>query len=171
MPAAGSKLTVSPLRDAHGKIVGASKIARDITDQKEAQQALERQANTLREQAQMLDLANILVRDTEDNIILWNTGMEKLYGWTKVEALGKNVHELLHTALPIPLEQIHELLFQNGQWEGELVHQKKNGDTLIVASQWVLHRDNRGRHQPHQRLLHAYYTFQRQIANTPGKRR
>jgi PAS domain S-box-containing protein len=33
-------LTVSPLRNAEGKIVGASKIARDITEKKRAQQAL-----------------------------------------------------------------------------------------------------------------------------------
>jgi PAS domain S-box-containing protein len=34
-------LTVSPLRDSSGKVVGASKIARDITQRKEAEQALQ----------------------------------------------------------------------------------------------------------------------------------
>jgi PAS domain S-box-containing protein len=35
-------LTVSPLRDATGKIVGATKVARDVTDLKRAEQALRR---------------------------------------------------------------------------------------------------------------------------------
>src|SRR5262249_33001314 len=33
-------LTVSPVRDAAGRIVGASKVARDITDRKRAEEAL-----------------------------------------------------------------------------------------------------------------------------------
>src|SRR5204863_5117351 len=49
-------ITVSPIRDAAGKIICASKISRDIRQQKQAQAALERQATVLREQAQMLDL-------------------------------------------------------------------------------------------------------------------
>jgi PAS domain S-box-containing protein len=40
-------LTVSPLKDATGKIIGASKIARDITNQKRAEQILRDQANVL----------------------------------------------------------------------------------------------------------------------------
>jgi PAS domain S-box-containing protein len=40
-------LTVSPLKDATGKIIGASKIARDITRQKRAEQILREQANVL----------------------------------------------------------------------------------------------------------------------------
>jgi len=35
-------ITVSPLRDAHGRIIGASKIARDITERKRAEEALRR---------------------------------------------------------------------------------------------------------------------------------
>jgi PAS domain S-box-containing protein len=40
-------LTVSPLKDSSGKIIGASKIARDITHQKRAEQILREQANVL----------------------------------------------------------------------------------------------------------------------------
>ena len=35
-------LTVSPIRDADGKIIGASKVARDITERKRAEQACEK---------------------------------------------------------------------------------------------------------------------------------
>ncbi|HEX7004295.1 MAG TPA: PAS domain S-box protein [Trueperaceae bacterium] len=41
-------LTVSPIKDGSGQVVGASKIARDITEVKRAQEALQEQARTLR---------------------------------------------------------------------------------------------------------------------------
>src|SRR4051812_17378034 len=40
-------LTVSPIRGANGKIIGASKIARDITEQRRAQRALDEGATRL----------------------------------------------------------------------------------------------------------------------------
>ena len=40
-------LTVSPLRDAEGRVIGASKIARDITERKRAEEALRRSEQEL----------------------------------------------------------------------------------------------------------------------------
>src|SRR5262249_54036497 len=48
-------LTVSPIRDAKGNIVGASKIARDITRRKRTEDALRRSEEKLRQQAQELE--------------------------------------------------------------------------------------------------------------------
>jgi PAS domain S-box-containing protein len=42
-------LTVSPLRDSHGNIIGASKVARDITERRVAQEALKRANEDLEE--------------------------------------------------------------------------------------------------------------------------
>jgi PAS domain S-box-containing protein len=137
-------LTISPIQNAKGEIVGVSSIARDITERKRAQEALERHASVLREQAQMLDLANVMVRDMSSHIILWNSGMEKMYGWSKAEALGKISHELLHTKFPEPFESILAALRQKGGWEGELVRVDKQGRQVVVASQWVLHTDAQG---------------------------
>lgn len=57
-------LTVSPVRDAAGRVVGASKIARDITDQKRSAQAL---AARLREQAALYRLTERLHRAQDDS--------------------------------------------------------------------------------------------------------
>jgi PAS domain S-box-containing protein len=137
-------LTVSPIRDVGGAIVGFSSIARDITERIQAQEALERHARTLREQAQMLDLANVMVRDVHDRIILWNTGMEKMYGWSRIETLGRLSYDILKTQFPLPIEQIRALLMRDGRWEGEVIHTRKDGAKITVSSQWVLHRDEKG---------------------------
>jgi CHASE3 domain sensor protein len=51
----------------------------------------DRYIGQLRDQALMLDLANdtIFIRDREDRITYWNQGAERLYGWSKEEALGQ----------------------------------------------------------------------------------
>ena len=93
----------------------------------------------------MLDLAHVIVKNMNDEIIFWNSGAERLYGFSKEEALGKIPRDLLKTKFPIPIEQIIEELLHTGKWEGELVHQKADGSKIFVASHWVLHRDNNGK--------------------------
>jgi PAS domain S-box-containing protein len=51
-------LTVSPIRGPKGQIIGASKIARDITEQRQARRALDEVLETLREQAEALRTLN-----------------------------------------------------------------------------------------------------------------
>ena len=131
-------VTILPIKDSTGAIVGASKIARDIGERKRTEQALH-------ELSKVLDLAQVLVCDMESHIVLWNLGSEKLYGFTKGEAVGRIAHELLHTEFPEPLERIEEQLQHTGTWEGELVHRKRDGGRIVVSSLWVLHRDAKGK--------------------------
>ena len=90
-------LTISPVKDPNGEIVGVSKIARDITKQKQTERRLA-------EQTRLLDLSNeaILVRDAQDRITYWNDGARELYGYSREEALGKVTHKLLRTG-PFPV--------------------------------------------------------------------
>jgi PAS domain S-box-containing protein len=138
-------LSVSPIRNAHGEMVGVSAISRDITERKHAEAILARQAAVLSEQAQLLDLANVLARDLQGRIILWSAGMEQTYGWSRAEALGKFPQELLASEFPEPPEHISARVLQEGEWMGELVHRHRNGQQIIVASRWVLHKDDHGR--------------------------
>ncbi|HEY3973177.1 MAG TPA: PAS domain S-box protein [Candidatus Sulfotelmatobacter sp.] len=130
-------LTISPIRDAAGRVIGASKVARDITDRKRAERALA-------EQARLLDLSNdaIFVRDAADRVTYWNSAATELYGFTREEALGQVSHDLLCTQFPAALEEIKEQLHREERWSGELVHVRKDGTEIIVASRWAL--DQRG---------------------------
>ena len=133
-------LTISPIKNPKDEIVGVSKIARDITKQKQTERRLA-------EQARLLDLSNdaIIVRDNQDRVVYWNRGAEEMYGFSAKEALGKITHELLQTAHPENLENIRKKLERNNRWSGELVHIRKDGETITVFSRWTLDRDVRGR--------------------------
>jgi PAS domain S-box-containing protein len=129
-----------PLRDEDGNIekwVGSST---DIEDLKRAE-------GVLREQAGLLDLSHdtVFVRDMNDVITYWNRGAETLYGWSRDEAIGKVSHQLTQTIFPAPLDRINEELLRTGRWEGELVHAKRDGTQVVVASRWSLQRDELGR--------------------------
>ncbi len=132
-------LVISPLRDAAGRVVGASKVARDITERKQSERSLA-------EQARLLDLSRdaILVRDGADRIIYWNEGASQLYGYTREEALGRVSHDLLDTEFPEPFKRIIEEFRRDDRWSGELTHKRKDGNQIVVLSRWALDRDDQG---------------------------
>jgi PAS domain S-box-containing protein len=132
--------TIVPFVDSDGKPRQYAAIRADITERKRVEE-------NLLEQTKVLELAQVTVRDMKGRIVLWNLGMERLYGYTREEAIGRISHELLQTQFPEPLELIDKQLDRSGTWEGELVHRKRDGSRMVVASLWMLHRDADGRPQ------------------------
>ena len=125
-----------PLRDATGGVVYWFGSCTDIHLAKEA----------LQQQAALLDLAHdaIFVRGAKDQVTFWNRGAEELYGWTRQEAAGRVTHELLKTRFPKPLAEINAEVEDHGRWEGELVHTRKDGSEITVASRWAAQRGPSG---------------------------
>jgi two-component system, LuxR family, sensor kinase FixL len=129
-----------PLRDELGTIVKWYGTNTDVEDRKRAEEAL-------REQASLLNLTHdtVFVRDMHDVITYWNRGAEDLYGWTRDEVVGQVTHQLMQTIFPAPLAEINAALRRMGRWEGELVHTKRDGTPVVVASRWAVQRDEQGR--------------------------
>jgi PAS domain S-box-containing protein len=133
-------LSLASMRDRAGAVSGVLAILTDITERKQAEEALRRQAA-------LLDLAYdaIIVRTEEDRIAFWNQGAQETYGWTPREAIGQVTHDLLKTRFPKPLAEIATELAEKGRWEGELVHAHKDGREITVASRWAAQRNPGGR--------------------------
>src|SRR5258705_187522 len=109
--------------------------------------ARRRAEEALRAQAELLDLTHdtVFVRDAKDVITYWNRGAVDRYGWTPDEAVGKVSHDLLRTVFPAPFEDIMVELTRTGRWEGELVHTRRDGTSVVVASRWSLQKGNEER--------------------------
>lgn len=137
-------ISVSPIRDPYGEVIGAATIARDITEQKAHEEELQRLLEQLTEQARLLDMAHVIICDPESRITYWNSGAERLYGFTKEEAVGRTSHDLLQTRFPVSAQATDEALREHGEWSGELVHTRRDGTKVVVASHQVLHRSAAG---------------------------
>ena len=122
--------------------------ARDELDVRVQERTRElRQANqVLRERANLLDLTHdtVVVRDMNDVITFWNRGAEERYGWSRDEAIGQVSHGIVRTGFPAPLTEINAELMRTGRWEGELLHTRRDGTVVTVASRWALQRDEQG---------------------------
>ncbi|HEV2610536.1 MAG TPA: PAS domain S-box protein [Noviherbaspirillum sp.] len=129
-----------PMVDGNGVLIGAVVVFHDITELRKREEALAQQARLLQEQASLLDLSHdaILVRSPDHIITYWNRSAERLYKYTREEAIGRVCHELLQTQYPQPLEEIQKAIQETQYWEGELVHVAKDGRELVVFSQWSL---------------------------------
>jgi PAS domain S-box-containing protein len=132
-------LIITAMRDGGTEITGFLGIFTDISARRKADKQLH-------DQAVILDLANesIFLRDVNDLASYWNQGAERLYGWTREEALGRVSHELLQTIFPQPVSVIRSELLEKGSWQGELVHTRRDGSQVTVASSWTLQRDEIG---------------------------
>jgi PAS domain S-box-containing protein len=127
----------TPKLDMQGNFLGSFAMISDITRRK-------RNEERLHQQAEILEWAQVAIRDMNSRIVLWNKGAEQLYGWTKEEALGKVSHELFKTKFPVSLEDYENKLFSNGEWEGELEQMGRDGRPIIVASYQVIYHDATG---------------------------
>lgn len=104
-------------------------------------------AATVWTHANLLDLTHdaVFVRDQDDIVTFWNLGAAALYGWSRDEAIGHRVHDLLGTRFPRPRVEIEAALQASGRWEGELSCMRRDGRPVEVASRWALQQADAGR--------------------------
>jgi PAS domain S-box-containing protein len=87
-------LTVSPIRDSQGRIIGASKIARDISYRKQAEQRLRESQQRL---VGIISSATdaIITVDHDQNITLFNAAAERMFGCSAADAVGKPLDQFI----------------------------------------------------------------------------
>lgn len=115
---------------------------RDISERQAALRERKLAEEKIREQAALLDITTdgIFVRDLQNQIVFWNQGAQRLYGWQQQEALGKNALELLYKQNSPQLEAALKKVIECGSWKGEMNKVQKSGKEIIVESRWTLVR-------------------------------
>ncbi|PWB61130.1 MAG: hypothetical protein C3F17_13475 [Bradyrhizobiaceae bacterium] len=133
------RITVSLVRDEQGTPRFGIGLVEDITKRK-------RDEEKIREQAALLDHAQdaILVRDLESTVTYWNKGAERLYGWPRDEACGRNEFDLLCRAATPEIGKAQKKVLQTGEWVGEMTQVTKAGEEVVVQSRWTLLRNHAG---------------------------
>jgi PAS domain S-box-containing protein len=90
-------------------------------------------ASRTRSSVDLLDLLqeSVVVLDGDTVITAWNAASERLYGWSRKDAIGRRVHELLRTRRET-IALIQAALINDGTWAGDLVRRTAQGGAITV---------------------------------------
>jgi PAS domain S-box-containing protein len=132
-------LSISLLKSSPSPLVLA--MVQDITDKKKAEETRFRYA------AVVESSDDAIASGTLDGIIVsWNTGAQKIYGYTEAEAVGKPISMLVPPELPDEESKILETLKAGGRIEHfETVRVSKTGKRINVSLSISPIKDSRGR--------------------------
>lgn len=134
-------VTISPIRGPDGVVLGASKIARDITEQKRGN------ASGLLLAAIVNSSDDAILSKNLDGIITsWNRGAQRIFGYTAEEIVGKSVLTLLPVTLHDEERTILARLQRGERIERfESIRVRKNGEHFDVSLTISPIRDLQGR--------------------------
>lgn len=120
------------LRHTDGAVFAVRGITVDITERVAAQHDAFLQASLLDE----IDAA-VVTTDLQGEVLSWNKGAELLYGWSRKEAIGSNVRDLIVSDDAETWESTESALDREGRWDGECLKRRRDGSTFPA---YVRHR-------------------------------
>lgn len=90
----------------------------------------------------VLDALNdsVILCDAAGTITYWNDASVRIYGWSKDDAVGANIHALLKSQLVGESDNLKKTLALQSRWAGELQQVSRTGAPVFVESQWTLQR-------------------------------
>ena len=122
-------VTISPIRDSAGVVIGASKIARDVSDVRRKARA----AILLASIVSSSDDA-IISKNLEGIITSWNEGAERLFGYAPCEIIGQPILRLIPADRVEEEPKIIERLKRGERVDHfETVRVRKNGEQFPVS--------------------------------------
>src|SRR5215213_7293220 len=83
-------VVIDPIREPSGELVGFAKITRDITERKRAEETLRRSEERFRILIQGVTDYAIYMLDPEGRVTNWNTGAQRIKGYTEDEIVGRH---------------------------------------------------------------------------------
>jgi len=130
-------LSLSPIRDDQGRVIGISTLTRDFTERKrndDTRRRVEAKFRAISDAA----LDAVVMADAEGRITHWNPAAERLFGYSEAEVLGRSVHQMLTP--PEAQDQAGRALrdFMSVRWNStaarlvELAARRSDGGTFPV---------------------------------------
>ena len=122
-------LTVSPIHDEAGQVIGASKIARDISERTQAETARRRLAAVV----ESSDDA-VITKDLTSIVTSWNPAAERMFGYTAAEAIGKSIRMLIPDELQSEEDVVLARIRAGEKIDHyETIRQRKDGARLNIS--------------------------------------
>lgn len=145
-----TKWECRPWYEADGEIGGIIVYGEVITDRKLAEQQLIESEKRFRQIFESLPNISVQGYDRSLNVIYWNKASEKVYGYTRDEAIGRKLTDLI-----IPDGMKEEVISNVENWitggvpitSSELVLRQKDGTPAYVYSNQVLMKNLHGDHE------------------------
>jgi diguanylate cyclase (GGDEF)-like protein/PAS domain S-box-containing protein len=124
------RINFAPIIDESEKMLGYVQTLQDITERKQATEALQQSASIFEH-----TLDGIIVTDAAGTIVTVNPAFVKITGYSEAEVLGKKP-ALLRSGRHDRFfyQRMWEHISQAGYWQGEIWNRRKNGD---VFAEWL----------------------------------
>jgi PAS domain S-box-containing protein len=134
------------LRDAEGAVIGFAKVTRDLTEHKEAQDALRRTEQTFQLLVESIQDCAIFMLDPDGRVASWNPSAERIKGYRAHEILGEHFSTFYP---PDDVEQgkpqwALEIAEREGRHEDEGWRVRKDGSRFWANTVISPMRDPRG---------------------------
>jgi len=134
-------VTISPIRDASGTVVAASKIAHDISERRKDEESLSRLAA-------IVDSADdaIIGKNLNGIVTSWNKAAERIFGYSSQEMIGQSILRLIPEGLEYEEDEILRKLRAGERIDHyETTRKKRSGELFQVSVTISPIIDNSGR--------------------------
>ncbi len=138
--------SAAPIRDDQGDIDGVVLVFRDVSERREAERAVRQGQQRLQMMIESVRDYALFSLDLQGRVISWNSGAERLFGYTEAEIVGRSARVLFtpeDQAAGAP-EQEMETAATDGQAADERWHQRKDESRFFVSGIVTPMRDATG---------------------------
>ncbi|HZA95383.1 MAG TPA: PAS domain-containing protein, partial [Burkholderiaceae bacterium] len=142
-----ANVVITAVRDNDGKLVGFSKVTRDRTGRKAHEEALQQSEERFRLLIEGVQDYAIFMLDAQGLISSWNTGAQRIIGYTAAEVIGKHFSRFFSDEdlqANKPWEELATAR-RHGRFEGEGWRLKKDGSRFWANVVITAVRDNDGK--------------------------
>jgi PAS domain S-box-containing protein len=139
-------VVITTMRDDHGEIVGFAKVTRDLTERKAIEEKLRASEEQFRMLVQGVEDYAIYLLDPNGTIVTWNTGAEKLKGYSAHDIIGKNF-ACFYTSAEVGAgrpQQNLEHARRTGHIRDEGLRVRKDGTTFMADVVLTALHDHKG---------------------------